>query len=96
MFVVLANVLPNIGDPILTMGCFVYSVVIAYMMYCALYLASQESKYLTKIESDLNEFESNYQLVNLILQLHLMRKSQEARERLKLKCSKADSSKNCK
>jgi hypothetical protein len=58
MFVVLANVLPNIGDPILTMGCFVYSVVIAYMMYCALYLASQESKYLTKVESDLREFES--------------------------------------
>ena len=55
MLIVLGNVLPNIGDPILTMGCFVYSVIIAYMMYCALYLASQESKYLMKVESDLKE-----------------------------------------
>jgi len=58
MFIVLVNVLPNVGDPILTMGVLVYSIVIANMMYCALYLASQESKYLIKVESDLKEFES--------------------------------------
>ena len=58
MLVILANVLPNVGDPILAMGVLVYSIVIAYMMYSALYLASQESKYLTKVESDLKEFET--------------------------------------
>jgi len=40
------------------MGVLVYSIVIAYMLYSALYLASQESKYLIKVESDLKELDS--------------------------------------
>ena len=40
MFIVLGNVLPHVGDFILSLGVLVYSIIIGYMLYCALYLAS--------------------------------------------------------
>ena len=40
MVIVLGNVLPHVGDFILSLGVLVYSIIIGYMLYCALYLAS--------------------------------------------------------